>query len=91
MHHLSLATWIIHSTTLFEWMVVIELSWRYAYSLNSQKLLRLTYPMLLAFVSALSACCWHIFYNRFDLEWFVLVQSLTTLFSNFVFFIVLIT
>nr|WDB00620.1 hypothetical protein CVCH_106 [Cavernulicola chilensis] len=89
MSPLSLPTWIIHTTTLIEWIIAIELSWNYVYVKNFRKIIVLIYPMLLAFISALCACTWHIFNNTIYLEWLVVMQSLSTLLSNSTLFIAL--
>lgn len=82
MHYLSLPTWIIHSATLVEWILAIEITWKYAYVNHYKEIIYLTYPMLIAFASALAACTWHIFNNLPQLEWLVIFQSFSTLFSN---------
>nr|WDA98894.1 hypothetical protein SCTW_112 [Sciadococcus taiwanensis] len=82
MHYLSLPNWIIHSATLIEWIIAIEITWQYAYRNKSKEIISLTYAMLIAFISASSACTWHIFNNLAYLEWLVILQSLSTFMSN---------
>ena len=63
MHELSLGTWFIHITTLFEWMLAITLIARLGISNKNFALIWLAAAMLPNLTSAMAAITWHIFDN----------------------------
>ncbi len=82
MHILSLPTWVIHISSVIEWVVAIWLIWAYAATSHNLAWRWLALAMLPALVSAMCACTWHFFDNAPDLEWLVTVQAATTLLGN---------
>jgi hypothetical protein len=76
MQALSLPTWIIHISSVVEWMVAIWLIWQ-------QPGLRvLAGGMIPALIGALCACTWHLFDNATDMEWLVTLQATMTFVGN---------
>ncbi|TVQ46806.1 MAG: DUF2499 domain-containing protein [Gloeocapsa sp. DLM2.Bin57] len=82
MHSLSIPTWIIHITSVIEWMSAIWLIWTYAEVTGKHYWKSLSWGMLPALVSAMCACTWHFFDNLPSLEWLVLIQAATTVIGN---------
>lgn len=82
MHALSIPTWIIHISSVIEWIVAIWLIWNYAIASGTPSWRWLSVGMLPALVSAMCACTWHFFDNAPSLEWLVLLQAAMTLVGN---------
>jgi hypothetical protein len=82
MHVLSIPTWIIHVSSVIEWMTAIWLIWLYAEASGNLAWRQLSFGMLPALVSAMCACTWHFFDNSLDLEWLVTLQAATTVIGN---------
>ncbi len=82
MHVLSLPTWIIHISSVLEWMAAMLLVWRFA--LLSRRLVWrwLAIAMFPALVSAMAACTWHFFDNAPGLSWLVTLQAALTVVGN---------
>ncbi|MBD0385154.1 MAG: DUF2499 domain-containing protein [Nostoc sp. C3-bin3] len=83
MHALSIPTWIIHVSSVIEWIVAIWLIWTYGELTNNRNWWGLSLAMLPALVSAMCACTWHYFDNAESLEWLVTLQATMTLVGNF--------
>jgi chromate transport protein ChrA len=83
MHVLSIPTWIIHTSSVIEWLVAIWLIWKYGEVQQNPAWQALAWAMLPALISAMCACTWHYFDNNPDLEWLVTVQATFTLIGNF--------
>lgn len=82
MHTLSIPTWIIHLSSVIEWIAGIWFILRYGEVTGDRSWLWLAYGMLPALISAMCACTWHLFDNVPDLEWLVTIQALTTVIGN---------
>jgi len=82
MHVLSIPTWMIHISSVIEWLVAIWLVWGYGEVMGDRSWRVLSYGMLPALVSAMCACTWHYFDNAASLEWLVTVQAALTLVGN---------
>ncbi|MCS6812981.1 MAG: DUF2499 domain-containing protein [Cyanobacteria bacterium] len=82
MHALSIPTWIIHISSVIEWIVAIWLVWSYGDVKNDRSWRILSIAMLPALVSAMCACTWHFFDNAPTLEWLVTLQAAMTLVGN---------
>ena len=82
MHALSLPTWIIHISSVIEWISAILLIWRYAELTQNLTWRWFAIAMFPALVSAMCACTWHFFDNSPDLEWLVTLQAATTVLGN---------
>lgn len=83
MHALSIPTWIIHVSSVVEWIVAIWLIWTYGEVTQNKAWWALSLGMLPALVSAMCACTWHYFDNSPALEWIVTLQAAMTLIGNF--------
>ncbi|MEM9003433.1 MAG: DUF2499 domain-containing protein [Cyanobacteria bacterium P01_F01_bin.86] len=82
MQALSIPTWVVHITSVVEWIAAIWLIWQYA-ELSGLKAWRmLSFAMLPALVSAMCACTWHFFDNLESLAWLVTLQALMTVVGN---------
>jgi Protein of unknown function (DUF2499) len=82
MQALSIPTWIIHISSVLEWVAAIWLIWQFADTPAYRAWKTLSFAMLPALVSAMCACTWHFFNNAPDLRWLVTLQAATTLLSN---------
>ena len=83
MHALSIPTWIIHISSVIEWIAAIWLIWTYGEVSSNRAWRALSLAMLPALVSAMCACTWHFFDNAASLEWLVTLQAAMTLIGNF--------
>jgi hypothetical protein len=79
---LSIPTWIIHISSVIEWIAAIWLIWTYSEVIQTPAWRMLAIAMLPALVSAMCACTWHYFDNPPDLEWLVTIQATMTLVGN---------
>ncbi|MEA5574129.1 DUF2499 domain-containing protein [Calothrix sp. UHCC 0171] len=83
MHALSIPTWIIHVSSVIEWIAAIWLIWTYGEITQNRTWFGFSLAMLPALVSAMCACTWHYFDNSPALEWLVTLQASMTVFGNF--------
>ncbi|TAF08488.1 MAG: DUF2499 domain-containing protein [Nostocales cyanobacterium] len=83
MHALSIPTWIIHVSSVIEWIAAIWLIWIYGELTKNRSWWGLSFAMLPALISAMCACTWHYFDNSESLEWLVTLQATMTLVGNF--------
>ena len=82
MHALSIPTWVIHISSVIEWIAAILVIWRYADVSGDPSWRALSAAMLPALVSAMCACTWHFFDNADALTWLVTLQATMTLVGN---------
>ncbi len=82
MNALSIPTWLIHISSVIEWIAAISLVGAYAQVTQRPAWFTLSYAMLPALVSAMCACTWHFFDNTESLSWLVTVQAATTVLGN---------
>jgi hypothetical protein len=82
MHALSIPTWIVHVSSVIEWIGAIFFVWQYGEVTGKRYWFALAWGMLPALVSAMCACTWHFFDNDPNLEWLVTIQALTTVINN---------
>ena len=75
---LSFPTWMVHTSSLFEWLTAMGLVWRYAEVSGNPRWKGLTWGMLPFHSSGLCACTYHVFYNAAPVGGLVAVQSLLT-------------
>lgn len=83
MHALSIPTWMIHVSSVIEWIAAIWLIWTYSVVSDNPAWRALSFAMLPALISAMCACTWHFFDNPASLEWLVTLQASMTLLGNF--------
>jgi len=79
---LSLPTWAIHFSSVFEWLFAMQLVWRYAAVTGNERWKGLTWGMLPLHASGLAACTYHFFYNPSSLQSLVELQAFLTLVGN---------
>ncbi len=82
MHILSIPTWVIHTSSVIEWLVAIWLVRIFANLSGQSAWHALSWGMLPALVGAMCACTWHFFDNASDLDWLVTLQAAMTLIGN---------
>ncbi|MBE9029964.1 DUF2499 domain-containing protein [filamentous cyanobacterium LEGE 11480] len=82
MHALSIPTWVIHISSVIEWIAAIVLIWQFATVTQRPAWRALSWGMLPALISAMCACTWHFFDNAVQLDWLVTLQAATTLIGN---------
>jgi hypothetical protein len=82
MHSLSLPTWVVHVSSVLEWMVAILLVWQFAGVSGHRAWRSLAWAMLPSLVSAFCACTWHFFDNPPHLDWLVTLQASLTVVGN---------
>jgi hypothetical protein len=82
MNALSLPTWIVHVSSVLEWMAAMWFVWLFA-SVTQRPVWRwLAIAMLPALVSAMAACTWHLFDNNEAYAWLVTLQAAMTVMGN---------
>lgn len=79
---LSFQTWYIHCLSVIDWLLFIELFWKYAYQIKSKTLIYLSSVLILFFLSAICIVTWHYFSNFQTLKWLIGFQSILTLVGN---------
>ncbi len=82
MHALSIPTWIIHTSSVIEWIAAIWLAWTYGEVTKNRAWWGFALAMLPALVSAMCACTWHFFDNPESLDWLVTLQATMTVVGN---------
>ncbi|HEY9737231.1 MAG TPA: DUF2499 domain-containing protein [Trichocoleus sp.] len=82
MNALSIPTWIIHISSVLEWVAAIWFIWQFAEATQQFAWRWLSMGMLPALISAMSACTWHFFDNAESLNWLVTLQAATTVIGN---------
>ena len=82
MNALSIPTWIIHISSVIEWIAAIWFVWRYGEVTGDRAWWGLSIAMLPALVSAMCACTWHFFDNAPTLAWLVTMQAALTVVGN---------
>jgi hypothetical protein len=79
---LSLPTWIIHTSSLIEWVVAMGLIWEYADVTGNKAYKGLTWGMVPCHASGIAACTFHVFYNAPVLSAVVATQAGLTVIGN---------
>lgn len=79
---LSLPTWIIHVSSLFEWLAAMGLVWQYSKVTGNSRWKGLVWGMVPLHTSGLCACTYHLFYNAPTLNALVAIQAGLTCFGN---------
>ena len=75
---LSFPTWMVHTSSLIEWLTAMGLVWRYAEVSGNPRWKGLTWGMLPFHSSGLCACTYHVFYNAAPVGGLVAMQSALT-------------
>jgi hypothetical protein len=79
---LSLPTWIVHTSSILEWMVAMQLIWQHADVSGNPRWKGLTWAMMPAHASGLCACVYHTFYNSPAVIQLVALQAALTVVGN---------
>jgi len=79
---LSIPTWAIHSSSVFEWLFAMNLIWNFSKVTDNEKWKGLTWGMFPLHLSGLCACTYHFFYNPAALQFLVSTQAGMTLLGN---------
>ncbi len=82
MHALSIPTWMVHISSVIEWMAAIYFVWQFADVSGWLAWRWLSFGMLPALISAMCACTWHFFDNSSALSWLVILQAAMTVVGN---------
>jgi len=79
---LSIPTWAVHSSSVFEYLFAMNLVWNFAENTGNEKWKGLTWGMLPLHASGVAACTYHFFYNPSSLQFLVTSQAGLTLLGN---------
>ncbi len=79
---LTIPTWIIHFSSVIEYVIAMDLIWKYAEVTNNEKWKGMTFGMLPLHASGICACTYHFFYNPSSLQFLVTMQAGFTLLGN---------
>jgi len=79
---LSVPTWAIHFSSVIEYLIAMNLVWKYAEVTDNEKWKGLTWGMLPLHASGICACTYHFFYNPSSLQFLVAMQAGFTLLGN---------
>eukprot|EP00804_Cyclotella_cryptica_P009767 CCRYP_013216-RA/>CCRYP_013216-RA protein AED:0.09 eAED:0.07 QI:0/0.5/0.66/1/1/1/3/1558/608 len=79
---LSIPTWAIHFSSVFEFLFAMDLIWKFAETTSNPKWKGLTWGMLPLHASGIAACTYHFFYNPSSLQFLVEFQAFFTLLGN---------
>lgn len=79
---LSIPTWAIHFSSVFEFLFAMSLIWDFAEATGNEKWKGLTWGMLPLHASGIAACTYHFFYNPSSLQFLVSTQAGLTLLGN---------
>lgn len=79
---LSLATWFVHSSSVLEWVIAMQLVLKYARVSGQDQFKKLAYGMLPLHTSSMCACTYHFFYNSAVVEDLVSLQAGLTVMGN---------
>ena len=79
---LSIPTWAIHFSSVFEFLFAMDIIWKFAETTDNPKWKGLTWGMLPLHASGICACTYHFFYNPSSLQFLVELQAFFTLLGN---------
>jgi hypothetical protein len=79
---LSIPTWAIHFSSVFEFLVAMKLVWDFSEVTENETWKGLTWGMLPLHASGICACTYHFFYNPSDLQFLVTMQAAFTCLGN---------
>eukprot|EP00549_Striatella_unipunctata_P000975 CAMPEP_0118680340 /NCGR_PEP_ID=MMETSP0800-20121206/4308_1 /TAXON_ID=210618 ORGANISM="Striatella unipunctata, Strain CCMP2910" /NCGR_SAMPLE_ID=MMETSP0800 /ASSEMBLY_ACC=CAM_ASM_000638 /LENGTH=536 /DNA_ID=CAMNT_0006576473 /DNA_START=70 /DNA_END=1680 /DNA_ORIENTATION=+ len=79
---LSIPTWAIHFSSVFEFLFAMNVVWDYSTVTQNESWKGLTWGMLPLHASGIAACTYHVFYNNPDLQFLVTTQAGLTLLGN---------
>ena len=79
---LSIPTWAIHFSSVLEYLLAMNLVWKFAQTSGQPAWRGLTWGMLPLHASGICACTYHWFYNAPELQFLVSSQAGLTLLGN---------
>ena len=79
---LSIPTWMVHSSSLLEWLLAMKLIWEHAETSGNPRWKGMTWAMIPSHTSGICACTYHFFYNAPVLTWIVSLQAGLTVVGN---------
>lgn len=79
---LSIPTWAIHFSSVFEYLFAMGMMWQFAALTGNEKFKGMTWGMLPLHASGVAACTYHFFYNNPDLAFLVTLQAGLTALGN---------
>ncbi|XP_031391851.1 uncharacterized protein LOC116203985 [Punica granatum] len=79
---LSLPTWVVHVSSVVEWITAMALVWQYGEASGVESWKGLSWGMVPLLGGAFCACTWHFFYNSESLEVLVALQAALTVIGN---------
>lgn len=79
---LSLPTWMVHSSSLLEWLLAMKLIWEHADTSGNPRWKGLTWAMIPSHTSGICACTYHLFFNAPSVSWIVALQAFLTVVGN---------
>lgn len=79
---LTIPTWAIHFSSVVEYLIAMELVWRYSEVTGNEKWKGMTFGMLPLHASGICACTYHFFYNPSSLQFIVTMQAGFTCLGN---------
>ena len=82
MHELSFGTWLIHISSVLEWILAIFVINRVSKKEKYKYFYWLSIAMIPNLIGAMSAITWHIYDNQIDLYGLVTLQGIFTLLGN---------
>ena len=82
MHELSFGTWLIHISSVIEWIYAIFIIKKISNFENYTNYFWLSLAMIPNFISAMCAITWHIYDNQQALYGLVTLQGILTFIGN---------
>tara|TARA_Y100000589_G_scaffold104324_1_gene98659 strand:- start:110 stop:412 length:303 start_codon:yes stop_codon:yes gene_type:complete len=82
LHELSFTTWLIHISSVLEWIIAIFVINKISQENNYKNFYWLSLAMIPNLIGAMSAITWHIYDNQITLYGLVSLQGLFTLIGN---------
>ena len=82
MHELSFSTWVIHISSVIEWIVAIFVIFQISRIETYKSFFWLSLAMIPNLISAMCAITWHIYDNQTELYGLVSLQGIFTLIGN---------
>jgi Protein of unknown function (DUF2499)/Protein of unknown function (DUF3593) len=79
---LSIPTWAIHFSSVLEFLVAMNLVWKFSQPTQNESWKGLTWGMLPLHASGICACVYHFFYNPSALQFLVTMQAAFTCLGN---------
>jgi len=79
---LSVPTWAVHFSSVFEFVFAMNLVWRYAEATGKEEWKGLAWGMLPSHASGVAACTYHFFFNAKSVAFLVTLQAFLTALGN---------